>query len=156
MESEGSLPCLQGSAICPWPDPDNISSYLTHVISVRSLAVHLYKINFNRLCRYLVLKILKPTLEHGCRRTDIVTFVWSGENMTIVFNVIRTKNNGAGRLGVGWGVQHLPPSLNGLNKLELNKKMHKQSLQELYHTRQLFKIICFEYKSAKQLPQQNT
>jgi len=71
MESEAPLPCSQGSAICPWPDPDDISSYWTHVISVRSLAVHLYKINFNRICRYLVLKIVKATLGHGCRYSEV-------------------------------------------------------------------------------------
>jgi len=39
--------------------------------------------------------------------------------MTTVFNVIRTKNNGAGRLGVGCGVRHLPPSLNVLKEDEI-------------------------------------
>jgi len=73
MESEGSLTCSQGSAICPWPDPDDISLYLTHVISFRSLALHLCKIHLNRMCRYLVLKILKATLGHGCRHTDMMT-----------------------------------------------------------------------------------
>jgi len=36
-----------------------------------------------------------------------------------MFNVKRTKNNGVGRLGVGWGVRHLPPFLNGLKEIEI-------------------------------------
>jgi len=39
--------------------------------------------------------------------------------MTTVFNVTRMKNNGAGRLGAGWGVRDLPPSLNGLKEIEI-------------------------------------
>jgi hypothetical protein len=30
-------------------------------------------------------------------------------------------------LGVGWGVQHLPPSLNGLKEIEIKKKKEQQT-----------------------------